>query len=239
MAVETYSATLITRCGKSGGFEKVLLSFGVEEMRKALAAARADSDPHVNLMSRAEAKKTMDELNADADLATLSRSCKGGDIDTVKLCLFAGVRDRPDEKNFYRTVVDRCAQFGDALALEELLKWGANPHHPSGPRIRSSGPEDKSLMAWCASGGNLNGLILLAKKGLDTDVEDDEGFTPFLYAVQGGHYESAMFLYTMGADIKHKSNDGVNALTLVTTKHKNASLTKFIKNKFKEKPAKK
>ena len=205
------------------------VSFNHEEMMQAYEAAREMDGPEpCEMVDREEAQRRLDELNTEPSLQQLNKLSRGGDMETMRLCLQAGIRDRPDEKGLYRTALDRCAQFGPTPCVVELVKWGGNPMY-------QVNREKRTAVSYAAMGGKLETLVHFAKLGHVLDKADGDGYTPFLHAVKGGHLSCAIFLLEMGADIKHKAQDGMTAATIVSSRVKNPALKQFIKQRVRAK----
>lgn len=50
------------------------------------------------------------------------------------------------------------------------------------------------------------------KKGVNIDISNEEGYTPFLFTFRAQEYDKAKMLVEYGADINHVSKDGFFAL---------------------------
>lgn len=55
-------------------------------------------------------------------------------------------------------------------------------------------------------------LETLLKKGVNIDISNEEGYTPFLFTFRAQEYDKAKMLVEYGADINHVSKDGFFAL---------------------------
>eukprot|EP01061_Rhynchopus_euleeides_P041850 TRINITY_DN73152_c0_g1_i1.p1 TRINITY_DN73152_c0_g1~~TRINITY_DN73152_c0_g1_i1.p1 ORF type:complete len:236 (+),score=42.67 TRINITY_DN73152_c0_g1_i1:146-853(+) len=212
-----------------GGFSRLSVEFSMEDLARAYELACDDEDPPpVEIMEREEAQSQLQALNTEPTLQQLNKLSRGGDIETLRLCLYAGVRDRPDERGLYRTSLDRCGQFGTTECVRELVKWGGNP-------LFQVNREKRTAISYAAMGGKIDTLVYFAKLGHPMDKPDGDGYTPLLHAVKGGHLHCSVFLLELGADIKHKAQDGMTALTMVNSKVKNPALKAFIKQRVRAK----
>ena len=92
-----------------------------------------------------------------------------------------------------------------------LLEHGANPN------IIGGGFHHTPLIKACFWGPD-SCAILLIEAGANLDVQDDDGKTALMYAVQKIHLEAIKYLIEYGADITLKSKEGLTAFEY-TTKH--------------------
>lgn len=72
------------------------------------------------------------------------------------------------------------------------------------------------LMA--AGAGDLDGLELFARGGMEVDATDEGGNTALIRAASGGHLEAVELLLGMGADPRHLNSDGRDALIASSAK---------------------
>jgi TonB family protein len=77
-----------------------------------------------------------------------------------------------------------------------------------------SGPDpDMLLLAWSAAGrDDAVRRLLEENKEVDIGVRDDDGWTPLMHAVRGGHEKTVEVLLEHGANVHSESNDGGTAL---------------------------
>jgi ankyrin repeat protein/mono/diheme cytochrome c family protein len=89
-----------------------------------------------------------------------------------------------------------------------LLEHGANPN----ARENWKG---QTALIWAAAQNNAGAIRALIGAGADMNQTSDEGsFTPFLFAVRGGHIEAAGELLEAGVDVNQSLPDGMSALVL-------------------------
>lgn len=100
--------------------------------------------------------------------------------------------DRRDEHGM--TSLMRAARHGDRAEVERLLRGGANVNAVVPTRDLR---EFIAFISW-----------------MQQLPESDIGYTPLLYAVQGGHPEIVRLLIEEGADVQHQTRDGETALSL-------------------------
>ena len=68
---------------------------------------------------------------------------------------------------------------------------------------------------WAASENNVEAIRVLVKAGADIHARSTSGmFTALLFAVRGGHLDSARALLDAGADVNERLPDGMSALVL-------------------------
>jgi ankyrin repeat protein len=102
------------------------------------------------------------------------------------------------------------ARTGKVEALEKLIARGADvrAHEPA---------KGQSALMWAAAENNAAAVKVLVKAGADLHERSRGGsFTPFLFAVRGGHVETAGALLDLGAKIDDALPDGTSALVLAT-----------------------
>jgi ankyrin repeat protein len=120
------------------------------------------------------------------------------------------------------------ARAGSVDVLRVLLAHGANPNAKERTR-------DQTAMMWAAAEGNSEAVKLLIDAGAEVNSRSSEQeafhenafvagrqdadlnnrlamFTPFLFAVRGGHLEAAQILLRAGANVNDKAPDGTTAL---------------------------
>src|SRR5204862_4468560 len=57
-----------------------------------------------------------------------------------------------------------------------------------------------------------DGIKLMVEYGVDTDITDNYGFSPYLWAVIAGRGSATLLLLTLGVDVNSTSADGKSAL---------------------------
>jgi cytohesin len=129
---------------------------------------------------------------------------------------------------------------GDAVAIDHLLKAGADPNSVShegqtalmtaaatgkvdavhlllarGAKVDAVEPyRGQTALMWAASEGNAGAAAELIEFGAQVNLKSKAGFTPFLFAVRGGHVDAAKMLVKHGANVDDVAPDGTNALNM-------------------------
>jgi ankyrin repeat protein len=99
------------------------------------------------------------------------------------------------------------ARSGQPDALRALVNGGADVH----ARERQKG---QTALMWAAAENNPAAIRVLAAAGANVREKSTGMFTPFLFAVRGGHIEAAGMLLETGADVNDTMPDGMSALVL-------------------------
>jgi len=96
---------------------------------------------------------------------------------------------------------------GDSLAVQKLIKDGANINEPDS--------KGYTPLIYAVSSGNIETVKTLLNKGADINDRDKENSnTPVLWALNYGYFDIAKLLINRGADINMKSPEGENVLDL-------------------------
>jgi ankyrin repeat protein len=101
----------------------------------------------------------------------------------------------------------KAARTGSPDAIRALIAAGADVN--ARERLKK-----QSALMWAAAENNAAAIRLLAEAGAEVGAKSDGAFTPFLFAVRGGHVEAAGALLDVGADVNDTLPDGMSALVL-------------------------
>ena len=107
------------------------------------------------------------------------------------------------------TVLMTAARAGNAAAVRALLDRGADV------QARASRRKGQTALMWAAAENNAAVVKLLVEAGADVRERSRAGaFSPFLFAVRGGHVAAARALLDAGAPVNEALPDGTSALVL-------------------------
>jgi ankyrin repeat protein len=98
------------------------------------------------------------------------------------------------------------ARTGSPDAIRLLIEAGADVNAKEREKRQTA-------LMWAAAENNAVAIRLLAAAGADVRAKSAASFTPFLFAVRGGHVDAAGALLDAGADIED-ALDGMSALVL-------------------------
>jgi len=168
-------------------------------------------------------------LEAGADVTTANRhgvspvwlAAENGDAPMLQRLLDAGA-DANRTMRGGETVLMTAARTGDPDAVRVLLLRGADPNARDALR-------GQTALMWAAAKNNAVVVHALAELGADVNARTDNpppgrgrtfaslpatGFTPLLFAVRSGHFETTTVLLDAGADINDAVSDGQSALVI-------------------------
>ena len=109
------------------------------------------------------------------------------------------------EGNWQETALDFAARINDSRYLEELLKHGADPNGVVGS-TRTTPIFSAALLA------GTNNIAILLRHGADINWQTTGGTTPMEYAIEGGAFRAALFLYHAGANPLIKDKWGYSSI---------------------------
>jgi ankyrin repeat protein len=105
------------------------------------------------------------------------------------------------------TVLMTAARTGAVDAVRVLLDRGAD--------LRRHEPvKGQTAIMWAAAENNAAVVTLLAARGADVKERSKGSFSPYLFAVRGGHVDAVKALLDAGADVNETLPDGTSALVL-------------------------
>lgn len=154
----------------------------------------------------------------------LHLAAEKGFADVVDCLLGAGADSSLQEKNGW-TPLHFAAFQGDERIVETLLKCGSNVQL----RAKTLTPVKRASEAqlvekyWtplhCAAyAGYANCVKVLIEANAPLDFADEDGMTPFLYAVSRGHKEVTDLLFACRINSKVRNTSGCSALHLAASK---------------------
>ena len=150
---------------------------------------------------RKHGAKTRDWLNADKSIHIAAGS---GHVEAVKKHLAAGV-DLNAKDNTGWTPLDHAKDHPETAGF--LRKQGG----------KSGGEDSIHVAAWV---GNIDAFKKHLADGVDLNAEDDNGWTLFSCAVNGGHKGIVELLITEGVDVNMKNSGCENLYSAVAEGHK-------------------
>ncbi len=168
-------------------------------------------------------------LDAGADVTAANRhgvspvwlAAENGDAAMLERLLAAGA-DPNGTMPGGETVLMTAARAGEPAAVRVLLAHGADPN--AREELRG-----QTALMWAAAKNHADVVHALAEQGAEVNARTHNpapgmdrtfesvpatGFTPFLFAVRGGHLETAQVLLDAGADVNDTVSDGQSALVI-------------------------
>jgi ankyrin repeat protein len=136
----------------------------------------------------------------------LSLAAPTGDARLIEMLIAAGA-DANTALPEGETVLMDAARAGKVQAVDALLKHGADVNATE----RWKG---QTALMWAAAQNNTPIVNALVDAGADVWARSKGGFSPFLFAVRGGHIEAARALLAAGADVNETAPDGTSALVV-------------------------
>ncbi len=218
---------------KAGANAKVQNRYGISPI---LLASTNGSAPMIERLLKAGADANSASPEGETALMTASRT---GKADAVQALIANGAKVNATEKWRGQSALMWAAAEGHADVVAVLLKAGADMHARSKappPRINpydadaaaadaanhTPSPENKPPAAAGPVSTDLKapvGASVTAKSGGRTGraaAPRPTDFTPFLFAVRGGHMDVVKVLLAAGADPNETLADGTSALVLAT-----------------------
>jgi ankyrin repeat protein len=105
--------------------------------------------------------------------------------------------------------MNRACSSGDTIAVEMLLKAGADPNGVRDYEAFYQSPYAGIEPSWpinqAAHGGHAKVVRLLLRAGAKAHAPEDEGQTALTIAAEGGHMEVARLLLEAGADRSYRA----------------------------------
>jgi ankyrin repeat protein len=215
-------------------------ALGLADNGPALSRAVRDADA---TLIRTLLERHVDVNEAEPDGTTpLHWAVHRQDAGTVDLLIRAGANVKAANR-YGMTPLALAAEAGDPSILERLLQEGANPNtvvadgqtvlmtaarsgnvpaikalitHGADIRAREQWRGQTALM-WAAAENNAAAVRLLIEAGSDVHARSNGGFTPILFAVRGGHIETAEALAAAGGNVNDRLPDGTSAVVLAVT----------------------
>lgn len=153
-------------------------------------------------------------LGLGADVKAVNRyhvtplylACVNGSPEIVRRLLDAGADANaalPDGE----TALMTAARTGNTDVLRLLIAAGADV-------AAREARKGQTAVMWAAAENNAAAVRLLAEAGADIRERTSGGLTPYLFAVRGGHIETAGTLIDLGIDVEESLPDGTSALVL-------------------------
>ena len=144
----------------------------------------------------------------------LMTAARSGDLASVKALLARGAKPDTRETWQAQTALMWAAAENHGDVVHELILKGADPNasaslfehwamapsEPATPKVNTP-KGGMTALHYAARQGALEGVrALVAAPGIDINRPDPDGVTPLLYATYNGHYDTAAFLLSQGAD---------------------------------------
>ena len=134
-----------------------------------------------------------------------------GDVEEVRKCIQNGA-DVNSVNNGWTTALTLSSSEGCTEIVKLLLENGANVH------IRSGLFSVTALML-ASFNGHTETVKLLLEYGADLEANDNQDWTPLMWAIKGGYYKSyprtLKILLENGADLETKNHKGETVFMLV------------------------
>ena len=196
----------------SGAFES--LDADVEQAEQLNALDNAFELPKSNRSAQQQAKQQQGEAPLSDDQGNLvspeTNPSAEGSLQTAKLSEQQPSEAITDPGFSNNLLLQRAVIRGDAAALSNLLKRGANPN--AAPLANA--PDQRTPLVIACASGSLAIIKLLIAGGADVNGKNGD-ISPLLSATRdtwSGRFDVVMTLLTNGADIAALDNRGTSAL---------------------------
>ena len=136
------------------------------------------------------------DLSDDDGRTLLHCAACEGQIKVVELLIKRGCLIDPVDKNEC-TPLDYATACGHVQTVQ-LLKQQLNEPRGEQYFIDSKDSQGRSVLHYAAASGDIHVIEMLAKQGLDVNIGDDKGLTPFHHAAAYGQLESVCTLLRLG-----------------------------------------
>jgi ankyrin repeat protein len=223
-------------------FAALVLSLGASLVADVTLVNAVKSGDTATVRALLQAKADGNSAEADGTTA-LHWAVRRADLATVDLLLEAGAKASAANR-YGVTPLYLASVNGDATAVARLLDAGADPNTalPDGETVLMTAARTgsvaviKALIArganvraherrkgqdalmWAAAANNADAVKVLIEAGANRDGRSLAGsFTPFLFAVRGGHLAASRALLDGGVDVNQGLSDGTSALVLAVT----------------------
>ncbi|XP_048238696.1 ankyrin repeat domain-containing protein 50-like [Haliotis rufescens] len=191
-------------------------SNGMDDNAAAVIAARRGHRDIFDLLVKKGANLTMKEENNNI----LLMACEGGNVDIVKYVLKQNIVDINSKNDEELTPAMVAASLGHKEMFDLLISEGADMTHVS--------EDDDKILHLACYGGNVDIVkYVLKQKILDINRKDDDGWTPAMMAIYGGHRDILYLLVREGANLTQRNYEHRNVLH-VACSSKQTKITKYL-----------
>jgi hypothetical protein len=190
--VDGKTFNILPNAEKGEGFIQKLLK--VENAKNKTNSGAKSAVPYSDIIPQTKYKKPFAIKNKPAE--------KENSKDIIKKSSEPAPAERPEN---YKT-----QRLPDSISKKSYTK--DNKHLP----LAFYNEEYKKILFDSAASGKLDVLRAMVENFGDTEVPNEEGDTPLIYAVMAGSLQSAMTLTSLGANVNAQNFNGVSPLYAAT-----------------------
>jgi serine/threonine-protein phosphatase 6 regulatory ankyrin repeat subunit B len=138
-----------------------------------------------------------------AAMTPLIEAAKKGDTQKVQALLAKGEDVNAEDDETGHTALQWAAHEGHTDTVQAML---------AEERVSTLKAQLASALGCAASNGHTATVQVLLAKGADVEGDNDDGWTPLLYAAQHGYTDTVQALLALGVDVNTRSGSGRTAL---------------------------